>query len=119
MKAFVLETEGDTLILVPQEDVSSLAGHEVESELARVFEQLETLRFRNAIIDLKNVECFGSLMLSTMQALSKRLAAIGGTMALCNVSEVGREVLQVTRFDTLWPICGSRMEALEREGIRP
>ena len=37
----------------------------------------------------------------------------GGRMALCNVSAVGGEILRIAGFDTLWPICASREEALE------
>jgi len=44
------------------------------------------------------------------QQISER----GGMMAICNVSEMEREVLHVTRFDTLWPVCGSREDALEK-----
>jgi hypothetical protein len=48
-----------------------------------------------------------------MAALWKRVRGGGGKMAVCNVSETGREILQVTKFDTLWPIGPSRQEALK------
>jgi hypothetical protein len=33
-------------------------------------------------------------------------------MAICNVSEHEREILDVTRLSKLWPLCASREEAL-------
>jgi hypothetical protein len=33
-------------------------------------------------------------------------------MAFCNLSEHEREVLTVTNLDRLWPVCGTRAEAL-------
>ncbi len=114
MKHFVVETVGYTLIVIPQESVSSLAGNDIELELPRVLDEMQRRRSRHIVIDLGSTECFGSLMLALMLALSTRVGRDGGAMALCNVSAVGREVLQITRFDSLWPVCNSRSEALEQ-----
>ncbi len=38
-------------------------------------------------------------------------------MAFCNVSSHEQEVLRLTRLDTLWPICSTREQALDR--LRP
>ena len=34
-------------------------------------------------------------------------------MAFCNISEDERDVLRITRLDTLWSICESRSDAME------
>jgi hypothetical protein len=48
-----------------------------------------------------------------MHVLWQKVRAGKGKMVLCNVSDVGREILHVSRFDTLWPICDSCEKALE------
>ena len=37
-------------------------------------------------------------------------------MAFCNVSDREKEILQVTHLDHMWPVCSSRVEALEAVG---
>jgi hypothetical protein len=37
-------------------------------------------------------------------------------MAFCNVSDHEREILKVTKLDSLWTICGSREEAMQAVG---
>ena len=37
---------------------------------------------------------------------------MGGHIALCNASDVGREVLEIAKFDKVWPLVNSRAEAL-------
>lgn len=119
MKHFAVETMGDTLIVMPRESVSSLAGNDIEAELPRILDAMKRHRSRHIVIDLGSTECLGSLMLAVMLALSTRVGRDGGALALCNVSGVGREVLQITRFESLWPVCNSRSEALEQvEGSR-
>lgn len=40
------------------------------------------------------------------------MESCGGSLALCNLSTVGREVLQITHLDTRWPGYLSREKAL-------
>lgn len=112
MSTFITEIEDETLILIPQTSISSLARGDVGTELAEVLEQIRRQRVRHVVIDLGKVDYFGSLMLAMMHALYKSVCTNGGTVVLCNVSDVGREVLHASRFDTLWTICPSRSDAL-------
>jgi len=91
----------------------SLIGDDLAYELTGLLEQFEQSDLRNAVIDLEKSSYFGTSMLQAMTAVWKRVRARGGKMALCNLSDTGHEILHVTRFDTLWPICSSRSEALQ------
>ncbi len=44
--------------------------------------------------------------------LWKRVRSVDGQFAFCEVSEHEREVLELTRLDSLWSICPTRAEAL-------
>ena len=78
-----------------------------------LLERFEQSDLRHVVIDIENSPYFGTSMLQVMTALWKRVRARGGRMAVCSVSDTGLEILQVTRFDPLWPICSSRAEDLE------
>mgnify|MGYP002750854043 CR=1 FL=1 len=112
-KIFEAEVEGPTLVVISQASAGSLAGEEIAFELTGLLEQFENSDLENVVIDLEGSPYFGTSMLQVMTAMWKRVRARGGKMALCRVSDTGREILHVTRFDTLWPICGGRDEALQ------
>ncbi len=111
-KTFGTESEGQTLIVIPLVNVSSLAEKDVRPELNRLLEQLEQEGTRNVVIDFAKISYFGTTMLEAMNAIWKCVREAGGEMALCNLSDMQREVLHVAKFDTLWTICASRREAL-------
>jgi anti-anti-sigma factor len=109
---FEFEVFEPTLVIVPQDNVSSLDDERVQPELGRLFKTLEDPRLRNVVVDFGQVNYFGSSMLEALLKLWKHVNSHAGKMALCNVSAIGREVLQVGRFTTLWNVYESREEAL-------
>ena len=113
MKAelFHAEQEGDVLLIRPQHNVSSLADADLMGETSRLCAQLAQSEVKHVVVDFAPVDYFGSLMLEALRTLWNTLHAAGGKMALCNVSPVGREILEIARFDRLWPICDSCEEA--------
>lgn len=110
-RIFDAASDGSTLIVTPSTNVGSLAGESVNYELEDLLRQLERSGLKHVVFDFANVSYFGSSMLGAMHAVWKQVSAAGGKMAVCNLSDVEREVLEVSKFDTLWPICDSRDEA--------
>jgi anti-sigma B factor antagonist len=68
---------------------------------------------RQIVIDFGQMTYFGSGMLEAILLLWNHIHPSGGKLRLCNVSPVGREILDVSNFSTLWPICENRQAALE------
>lgn len=112
-RIFDARIEGDTLVVESLGNTGSLVGEEVAYELTALLDQFEKAHLRSAVIDLHNSPYFGTSMLQVMTAVWKRVRARGGKMTVCGLSDTGLEILQVTRFDTLWPICSSQQEALK------
>ena len=112
-KTFTAEIEERTLVVVPLGSVSSLAAENIKPDLDALLEQLRKPEVRNVVIDFVKVSYFGTTMLGAMHNVWKIVREGGGRMVLCNVSAVGSEILRIAGFDTLWPICDSRDEALE------
>ena len=112
-KMFNIEIKNGTLVVMPQRTVGSFSDEHVKPELDSLLEQLQQPEVQNVVIDLSKVAYFGTIMLGAMHLIWRRVRESKGKMALCNVSNVGREVLRVSGFDTLWPLCSSREEAVE------
>jgi anti-anti-sigma factor len=73
---------------------------------------MQASAIKRVVVDLGEVSYFGSIMLEALLQLWNGLQDVEGKLALCCVSDVGREILCLAKFDTLWPICSSRSEAL-------
>lgn len=112
-KTFSVENTGKTLIIRPLDTVGSLAEPNIKSELDELVEQLHDPQIQSVVIDLEHLPYFGTNMLETMHIIWRPVRAKGGKMVLCNVSDVGREILRVARFDVLWPVVESPEQAIQ------
>ncbi len=115
-KVFAVQQEGESLLVVPRGNVGSLAGAGLRSEVEVILDQLERHSISHVVFDLAEAAYFGSEMLAAMHAVWKRLRRREGSMALCNVGELGREILRASRFDVIWPIYPDRSRALQAAG---
>ena len=112
-KYFRVDQEGDTLVFSATGSIGTLVEDEARDEWEAMLDQIDQYDAQHAILDLNSVDYFGSIMLYLMVRLWKRVGAKEGKFALCNVSKVGREILQTAKFDSMWPITDTREEALE------
>jgi anti-anti-sigma factor len=102
-----------TLVIAPQENVGSLADERIQPELNALVAQLDATKVQHLVVDFARVDYFGSSMLEALLRLWKHVHAQGGRVAVCNVSSIGRDVLQTGRFDTLWEVFDSREDAIK------
>lgn len=112
-KVFRSSVVDDVLIVELVGVVSSLADDSINRELDSVRERLRNGGQVKVVIDLGQVAYFGSSMLEAIRGLWNELTPLNGRLVLCNASEVGREILQIAKFDHLWPLVGSRDDALK------
>jgi len=110
---FEIDWSGQTLIVNVADDVGSFANSEVMTELSPIFEQLDDSAVDGIVVDFHQVDYFGSSMLEALRGLWSRIEDTDRKMVLCSVSSVGKDILEVARFDTLWPICADRQAALD------
>lgn len=116
---FSVAVERKALVVTPLQNISSLADAEVSSQWGDILSQLEQSGAKHVVFDFEKLSYFGSSMLEAMLVLWKRIHPDDGKMAICNTADSAREILQLSKFDTIWPIYDSRQEALdavEREG---
>jgi anti-anti-sigma factor len=115
-KYFAIHVVDQTLFVVPSQSVASLTGVELAKERSAFLDEMRNSSVREVIFDLSALEAFGSLMLGTLCLTWKQARDQGAAMALCNVSAIGRQVLERSRLSSLWPIHDSREVAVESLG---
>jgi anti-anti-sigma factor len=110
---FEIEQEDDTIIVVPAVDLRELEYGRIEAGARKVLDLLNGTGVKNVVLDFHKTDYYGSTALGLFLKLWKRVRIRNGRMAFCNVSDHEKEILQITKLDHLWPICSSRIEALE------
>jgi anti-anti-sigma regulatory factor len=116
---FTVSQHGDVLVAALNRDAGNFAEAEVVRETSRLLERLKTTPVAGVVVDFANADYFGSTMLESLRLLWTRLRGTGARLVLCSLSEVGLEILKVAHFDTVWPICATRDEAIEVARERP
>jgi anti-anti-sigma factor len=103
---------GSTAILTPPSDLRELEFEQIETAAEGVLREVAEGGVRNVVIDFRETDFYGSTALAFFVKLWKRVRSMGGRMAFCNVSPHEREILEITRLNTMWPLCDSLEEAL-------
>ena len=106
----------DIMLLELRDGISSLADHNVLGELDQIRQLRRDIGFNKLIVDLAKAPFFGSSLLELIRVLWTDLSASNGRLVLCNPSPVGREVLEISKFDQVWPMVNSRQEAVNLLG---
>jgi anti-anti-sigma factor len=109
---FETEQDGESLVITPVTNLGELEFQRIESGAGEVLDLLNDSSVRNVVLDCQRADYFGTTALGFFAKLWKRVRERKGHLALCNVSEHGKEILKLTKLDSLWSLCGSRQEAL-------
>jgi anti-anti-sigma factor len=110
---FDIKRDGDVLVIIPTADLRESAYESLEAGAKVIFEGLAAPGVKGVVLDFHRTDYYGSTALGLFLRVWKRVRSRGLRMAFCNVSEHEKEILAVTRLDTLWPICRTRPEALQ------
>ena len=111
----ILQTEWDdrVLVVLPVGEVGVFAGDQVSLEVDDVLAELDEMAAQRVLVDFEGVKFFGSSLLAAVQRIWKHVTQRGDKLAICNVPDVGREVLKVSRFEQLWDVYDTRPAAKE------
>ncbi|MGL4464387.1 MAG: STAS domain-containing protein [Planctomycetia bacterium] len=110
--AFRVERHGDVAVVIPSSEVESLQDETVGWAVDLILQTVNQARATAVVVDLGEVEFFGTIFLSLLLRVWKSLANDGGTLVICNPSSQAREVLRITNLDTLWALYDDRDEAI-------
>ncbi|MGH7199446.1 MAG: STAS domain-containing protein [Planctomycetaceae bacterium] len=111
-EVFQTERAGDVLIVLPQPSARTFGEAEVSHRLAGLLAEYRASGAVHAVVDFAGVPYFGSSLLEAVRTLWNEVRARSGRVALCGVAPLGRDVLHVAKYDTVWLLCATRDEAL-------
>jgi anti-anti-sigma regulatory factor len=111
-KVFKLERDDDVLIVIPQGDAHGFRYHEVHLESNATLQVLDDPSLRHVIIDFGSEHVLGSIMISVVIKICRKVGTRGGKAAFCNANPDMLDVLHTMNLDRLWPYCPTREDAL-------
>ena len=88
----------------------------IEQAAEVVMAPLKEHNVEMVVVDLTDVNYFGSVFLALLLRCHKLVKGRGGELVLCGASKMAGELLRITALDTLWAIYDTREEALEAVG---
>jgi anti-anti-sigma factor len=113
-QSFRIERHGDVAVIVPSPEVESMHENLIQQAAQMVMASLKEDPPNGIVIDLSQVNYFGSVFLSFLLRCHMLSRKHGSDVVLAGPSERTRELLHLTNLDTLWAIFDTRQEALEQ-----
>ncbi len=111
-RLFELEIIEDTLVISLLTENIGFADLRLSFELDDVYQHIERAENRHVLVDFSHINFFTSIVLELLRQIWLRVKERGGQLALCCLTPACQEILQLSRFDTLWPIHLNRSAAL-------
>ena len=108
-------TEAGWTVLVLGDDLARIDELHVEAArtaMRNAAEKALATPEKMMLLDLKRVEFFGSSFIEVLFNTYRTLKAGGGRFAVCNCSVHCREVMEITRLDSVWNIFPDRKTAI-------
>jgi anti-sigma B factor antagonist len=112
-EAFTIERRGELTVITATEELERIEFGLEEQVSDLILKPLRRQKNPSIVFDLSRVDYFGSMFLALLIRCWKLALAQGGTMALSGVNEKTRELLRVTSLDMVWPMYGTKREAIE------
>src|SRR5262245_28403335 len=112
-QSFRVERHGDIAVIIPSPEVESMHETEIQMAAQMVLAPLKEDPPAGLVIDLSQVNYFGSVFISFLLRCHMLVKKHGSEVVLAGASERIRELLHLTALDTLWALYSTRAEALE------
>ncbi len=111
--AFTIERRGELTVVSATPALESIAMGLEEQAADLIFDPIRHDAAPLIVLDLSQIDYFGSVFLGVLLRCWKLVQAKGGTMALSGVSDRAKELLHLTSLDFVWPIYATRREAVD------
>jgi anti-anti-sigma factor len=109
---FDITSIDETTVVVFRPSYSQLDEPTIDLVNRKLVDLVSGLENPKLMLDLSNVNFFGSSFIEAMFRVWKRLQSRPDSrFALCGLNPYCREVLEVTHLDKLWPIYATQSEA--------
>ncbi len=76
-------------------------------------ETIQSKSGAKVILDFSGLEYISSAGLRSLLSLAKKLKATGGSLKLCNLTGIVKEVINIAGFDQFLPVCADLQSAIK------
>ena len=111
-ESFRVERHGDIAVIIPASEVESMPENLILQAAEMVLAPLRQDPPAGLVIDLTEVQFFGSVFISFLLKCHMLVKRHGSEVVLAGASDRIRELLHMTALDTLWALYDTRAEAL-------
>ena len=111
-KVFGVEKYGSTLVVTPQGDANGFRYTEIHQDTNAICDVIGRERITNLIIDLGQVTILGSIIISSIIKIARKISERHGQACFCQASSSMREVIHSMSLTKLWPYYESLDEAV-------
>jgi anti-anti-sigma factor len=108
-----VERHGTIAVLIPSPEVVALPEHPLQQAATVALAPLEKLPPTGIVMDLSQVEYFGSLFISFLIRCHRLAKESGGRMAVAGASGNIQQLLRLSALDSLWPFHREQAEAVQ------
>src|ERR1700676_3164337 len=115
-QSFRIEYHGDIAVIIPSPEVESMHENLIQQAAQMVLAPLKEDPPAGLVIDLSQVNYFGSVFLSFLLRCHMVAKKRGSEFVLCGASAPARELLKLTDLETLWAIYDTRKQAMAALG---
>jgi anti-anti-sigma factor len=112
-QSFRIERHGEIAVVIPSPKVEEMHEALIDQAARMVKQSLQEDPPNGIVVDLSEVNYFGSVFFSFLLRCHTEADKLGSVMVLAGASEPARELLKVVGYETLWALYGTRKEALE------
>ena len=111
--AFTIERHGDLTIISATPVLERMDNEYGKQVSDLVLQPVREQTDPQVVFDLSQVDYFGSMFIGLLLSCWKLTTSKGGSMVLSGVSARAKELLRITSLDMVWPMYGSRREAID------
>ena len=112
-RTFDTSLQQDVLVVTPNGDSLSYRDIDIQREGAEIKDYILKTGTKQVVVDMGRSNYFGSLMIGVINSIGQSARQNNGHMAICNASEEMRNILDVMKLDTLWPLLPTLPDAIK------
>jgi len=112
-QSFGIERHGEIAVVIPTPKVEEMHEALIDEAARMVVAKLREDPPEGIVIDLSQVNYFGSVFVSFLLRCHREAKKLGSEIVLAGASEPARELLHLLDLETLWALYDDRKEAIE------
>lgn len=111
-RVFAVEQYEKTMIVTPQGDATGFRYLDIHRDTNSLVELIDRQGIENLVIDFSQVNILGSIIISSIIKLARKISTRNGKACFCQASEPMHQVVSSMNLTRLWPYYPTREEAI-------